>query len=310
MLGAALRTCALAVMLCVGMGVAVAQDEPAATTSGSTGAGIAGASSDISVTDSDRVWANFTREAAVVGDNHFWVEFRGIQLNSANNPTLGFNGYSVNSLAKKKCPTNPPNEPCIDDITAGRFDLIGAYGLGKEGEIGIDIPIVVGQQIEFTDGSFQDNSDIGDLVLYGKFKQQLADHWAGALGMELSAPTGSESDLIGSGDLGLNPFLSTRYQSGRVGVGGHLGFLLNTGSQPQVFNWSLEFLARANRLLALRCEVSGRLFNSDGTVNDISIWPGLDFNLTDYFIIRPQGLVHASDDAINWGIGLGLALTL
>jgi hypothetical protein len=56
--------------------------------------------------------------------------------------------------------------------------------------------------------------------------------------------------------------------------------------------------------------VNGRLFRDDGTINDISIWPGLDFNLTDYFVIRPEGLVHATDDAINWGIGIGFALTL
>ena len=30
------------------------------------------------VTDRDRVWANFTREAAVVGDKHFWIELRGM----------------------------------------------------------------------------------------------------------------------------------------------------------------------------------------------------------------------------------------
>jgi hypothetical protein len=255
------------------------------------------------------MWANFSREAAVVGDNHWWAELRGIKLNSANDPALGLNGYPVTPLAKKKCPNNTPN-PCIENIDGGRFDLIGAYGLGQAAEFGIDIPFVVQQHIEFTNGSFQNNADIGDLQLYGKFKQQLADHWAGAIGLELSAPTGSSSNLIGSGDLGLNPFLSTRYQSGRIGFGGHVGFLLNTGSQPDVFNWSVEGVARANSLLALRTEVNGRLFNENGTINDISIWPGLDFDLTDYLVIRPEGLVHATDDAINWGIGIGFAVTM
>jgi hypothetical protein len=293
------------VLVCLSAGIAAAQPEPdAEATSGSANnQGTTGINAPVAVTDKDRMWVNFSREAAVLGDNHYWVELRGLKMYSATDPTLGLNGYPTSSFEKR-------NGKTIDNIEGGRFDLIGAYGLGKAGELGIDIPFVIQQQIEFTNGSFQNNADIGDLLLYGKFKQELAENWAGALGMELSAPTGSESNMIGSGDLGLNPFLSTRYTEGRLGVGGHLGFLFNTGSQPQVFNWSVEFVARANRLLALRTEVNGRLFNSGGTVNDISIWPGLDFNLTDYFVIRPQGLVHATDDAINWGIGLGLAFTM
>ena len=35
---------------------------------------------DVDVTDNDRVWANFTREAAIVGDKHFWIELRGMKL--------------------------------------------------------------------------------------------------------------------------------------------------------------------------------------------------------------------------------------
>ena len=128
--------------------------------------------------------------------------------------------------------------------------------------------------------------------------------------MEMSIPTGADSELLGSGDLGLNPFLSTRYQGGRFGVGGHLGFLLNTGSQPQVFNWSVEGVVRGTQLFSFRTEINGRLFNDGGTFNDVAILPGLDFNLTDNFIIRPEGLSHLSSDAINWGIGIGFVFTM
>jgi len=307
MLGAAVRTGALTVLLCVSAGFALAQEEAEVAASPPEAEATAEPNA---MSDRDRLWANFSREAAVLGNNRFWVEFRGMKMYTGNDPTLGLNGYSVrSSLTRKKCPNNPPDTACIDNIEGGRFDLIGAYGIGKTAEVGIDIPVVQ-QQIEFTDGSFQDNASIGDLLLYGKFKRELDEHWAGAVGLEMSIPTASVTNLMGSGDLGLNPFLSTRYQSGRVGVGGHLGFLFNTGSQPQVFNWSVSFLARANRLLALRTEVNGRLFNQYGTNNDIAIWPGFDYNLTDYFLIRPQGLVHATDDAVNWGIGLGLAVTM
>lgn len=256
------------------------------------------------VTDLDRTWANFTREAAVLGNNRFWLEMRGIKLNETSDPTLGLNRYPVNSF-------ETAHEKTIDNIDGGRFDLIGAYGLGDHTELGADFPFVIQQQIEFTDGSFQENANLGDLVLYGKYKQMLAERWAGAIGLEMSVPTGERDKLLGSGELGLNPFLSTRYQEGRWAVGGHVGFELNTNTQPDVFNWSLEGIVRGTDMFALRVEVDGRLFRDFGDLfNDIAVYPGLDFNLTDHFIIRPEGLAGITDDAISWGIGLGLVLTI
>jgi hypothetical protein len=249
------------------------------------------------VTDQDRMWANFTREAAIVGDKHLWLELRGMKLDDdVGGPTLGLSGY-------------PLKDPTIDDINGGRFDLVGAYGIGAA-ELGIDLPFVMQEQIKYTDGSTVDHAGIGDLLLYGKFKRQLAEHWAGALGLELSAPSGSSRDYFGSGNLGLNPFLSTRYQSGPFAVGGHVGFLLNTGSQPDVFNWSVEGVVRGNELFALRCEFNGRLFRAGQEFNDIAVWPGIDLNLIDHIIIRPQGMAHLTDDAIDWGVGIGLVFTL
>ena len=267
------------------------------------------------VTDKDRMWANFTREAAVVGDRQFWIELRGMKLmndqaikqtnslGTFEGPTLGLNGYPIKPFAEKKGKN-------VEEIDGGRFDLIGAYGI-EMWEVGMDLPFVMQQQIEFVDGTFQNDANVGDMVLYGKYKMQWDDEWAGGLGMEMSIPTGPEDELLGSGDLGLNPFVSTRYQSGRVGLGGHLGFLLNTGSQPQVFNWSLQGVVRGNEHFSLRTEIVGRLFNNVGsTFNDIAVYPGLDFNLTDNFIIRPEGLAHLSTDAINWGIGIGFVFTM
>jgi hypothetical protein len=259
------------------------------------------------VTDNDRVWANFTREAAIVGDRHFWIELRAMKLeDDVGGPKLGLNGY-------------PINDPDIINIDGGRFDLVGAYGLGMA-EIGADFPFVMQEQItslgtKLTDSGqrvreHDDNVSPGDLVLYGKFKRQLAEHWAGALGLEISAPTGSENDFLGSGELGLNPFLSSRYQSGPFAFGGHVGFLLNTGNQADVFNWSLEAIARYNAYVSFRCELNDRLFRDGQTYNDMTIWPGLDLNLIDNVVIRPEGLAHLTNDAIDWGVGVGIALTL
>jgi hypothetical protein len=283
MKGAAFRGAALAIGFAVSATVALAE-----------------ASSD--VTDNDRMWANFTREAAVVGERRFWVELRGIKLYNGD-PAIGLNGYPVESLERRQGEE-------VTDIEGGRFDLIGAYGI-QSWEVGLDLPFVMQQQIDFDDGTFENDANVGDLLLYGKYKMELAEHWAGGLGLEMSIPTGPEDELLGSGDLGFNPFLSTRYQSGPVGLGGHLGFLLNTGSQASVFNWSVQGVVRASQHFSLRAEVIGRLFKDYGsTFNDVAVYPGLDVNLFENVIIRPEGLAGLSGNAFNWGIGLGLVFTM
>jgi hypothetical protein len=272
------------------------------------------------ITDRDRVWVNFTREAAVVGEKHFWIELRGMKLmndqsikqqdnagNQFEGPTLGLNGYPLNV---PKC-DGAAEEGCIEEIDGGRFDLLGAYGVMPNLEVGIDLPFVMQEQIDFVGDAEREAAGLGDLLLYGKFKRQLATHIAGAIGLEITAPTGSTKDRFGSGHTGLNPFLSARYQSGRVALGSHVGFLLNVDDPPDVFNWSVEGIVRGNSMFALRCEINGRLFKTGGeTFNDVAVWPGLDFNLTENFIIRPQALAHLTTDAIDWGLGLGLAFTM
>jgi len=316
MKSAAIRWGALVLLACVVATRGVAQeaaeedaDRPATSSPVASGA---------DVTDKDRTWANFTHEAATVGDGHYWIELRGMKLNddegarkeivaggaTVSGPALGLSGYPVNEYEKQ-------NGDFIEEIDGGRFDLIGAYGLGPYWELGMDLPFVMQEEINLAGGAIKDEVDVGDLVFYGKFKKALAEHWAGALGLEMSIPTGSESKLLGSGELGLNPFLSTRYQSGRLAVGAHAGFLLNTNSQPDVFNWSVQGIVRGTALFSLRAEINGRVFNDFGeTFNDISAYPGIDFNLTDNIIIRPEGLAHITDDAIDWGIGIGFVFTM
>ena len=80
------------------------------------------------VTNLDRMWYNFNREAATVGDGGFWVELRGLKLNE-DDPKIGLNGYPVNDFERK-------NGSELTEISGGRFDLIGAYGLGSA-ELGI-----------------------------------------------------------------------------------------------------------------------------------------------------------------------------
>jgi hypothetical protein len=323
MMGAASRISALAIAVCAITGTALAQGSPDAANPAQGSPDVAtpaAASSD--VTDRDRLWANFTREAAIVGHRHFWLELRGMALmndqsirqsdgagGTFEGPTLNLAGYPLNRPTKCKGLDGEPG--CVTEINGGRFDLVAAYGLLSTLEVGMDFPFVMLQDVTFAGGADGDTVDVGDLQLYGKFKRQLAEHWAGALGLEINTATGSSSKGFGTGHTGLNPFLSARYQSGRVALGSHVGFLLNVDDPPDVFNWSLQGIVRANQLFAFRCEFNGRLFRTGGTTfNDIAVWPGLDVNLTDYFVIRPQALAHLTDDAINWGLGLGLAIAL
>jgi outer membrane protein OmpA-like peptidoglycan-associated protein len=307
MKGAAYWCSALGVMLLVASASVHAQtSEPTGTSD---------------VTDRDRLWANFTREAAVVGDRNFWIELRGLKLQEYDTrlKLAPLTGYPVNDFENKRIAQG--GFP-IDQIDAGRFDLVGAYGIGQSFELGLDLPFVTQQQIDFqvpdscvqgvdNCDSFADFVDVGDLLMYGKFKRELMEHWAGAVGLEMSVPTGNEDKLTGSGELGLNPFLSTRYQSGRVAVGGHVGFLLNTNEQPDVFNWSVSGIVRGSPLFALRIEFNGRLLRDFGdTFNDISIYPGIDFNLTENIIIRPQGIAGITDEAVDWGLGLGIVFAM
>jgi hypothetical protein len=212
MKGAASRVSALVIAACAVAGAAFAQTAAEPPVTGD-------------ITDNDRVWANFTREAATVGEKHFWIELRGMKLmddqsikqkssdgTQFEGPTLGLNGFPLNH---PKCDISAQNG-CIEEIDGGRFDLVGAYGVWSTLEVGVDFPFVVQESINYVGGANAENANIGDLLLYGKFKRQLSEHVAGAIGVEISAPTGSSSKFIGSGNTGLNPFLSTRYQSGPI----------------------------------------------------------------------------------------------
>jgi len=87
--------------------------------------------------------------------------------------------------------------------------------------------------------------------------------------------------------------------------------LFNVDGPSDVFNWSVEGIVRGNSWFAFRCEFNGRQFRDFGdNFTDISVWPGVDFNVTDYLVIRPQAAAHLTNDAINWGLGLGIAVTL
>ena len=283
----------------------------------------------VDVKDSDRVYTNFVREAATVGDRKFRLEVRGMTLDNEGGPELTLAGVPVETFERErnictrgnKTPCVAPNDFKLDEVQGGVFDLLGSYGIGTSIEVGVDVPLYVQKSrfLEATDGTPNDPevsqtinaTDVGDVLFYGKYRHQLAENCAVAGGLELTVPTGEERDGFGTGDAGFNPFVSTRYQRGPFAVGGHLGYLLYAGSAANVVNWSVETILRGTALYSLRVELSGRYLEDYGQKeHDIVVLPGIDFYLTDYFGIRPTGLVGLRDESPDWGIGIGIVATL
>lgn len=283
---------ALALSLCLAAGAVRAQD--AEPTPGNH------------VTERDRVWANYTREAAIVGKGRLRFALRGTAINQGvDDNELDLTGFPLEDFEERQVPADK-----VKSVKGGRFDLLGSYGLGPMAELGYVMPFFV-ESIGFENNPTLNTGGVGDLVMYGKVRKMLSSRTAVGIGLEITAPTGNERKRLGTGETAFTPFLSARYSWDRLAVGAHTGFDIFTGTIPDVFNWSTYGIARASDQLAFRLEITGRLFKYRGEVfNDVSALPGLDYNLMDNFTIRPQGMVHLTDDAYEWGLGVALVLTI
>lgn len=281
----------------------------------------------VEVTDADRTFRNFTRESATVEQGQIRVEVRALrteELSGGGNPDcIGPNRSNcarLNTIGQRVLG--------VQEVKGGVFDLVASYGLFHNAEVGAILPVII-ETVKRDDGTKETNEDFGDILFYGKYKQAVAENCTVSGGLELTAPTGDDQQTrtmparfqvngsaagrgysaFGAGDVGLNPFVSTRYQKGRFGVGAHVGYNFYTGNTvPEVFNYSAQAIVRATDWLAFRTEFSGRLFDQFGTRwNDIVMMPGLDFTLSDNFVIRPEGLANITGTAQDWGIGVGIA---
>jgi hypothetical protein len=284
----------------------------------------------VEVTDQDRTYGNFMREAATVGDGKIRLELRGMTMDNENSPRITLAGVPVDDFEQVRnicknhtdrgC-SDPTNDFELDHVQGGTIDLLGSYGLGKNGEAGFDMPLYIQKSRFFdaTNGTANkptvthtiNSTDVGDLMLYAKFKRTVADHCTVGAGLELRLPTGVERDGFGYGEMGFNPFISARYQYDRFAVGAHVGYQIFTGPPADQFNFSIEAIVRGNSSYSFRTEVLARYFKDFGDkFSDLSIMPGFDFNLAPNFTIRPQALANLTSDAIDWGLGVGIVLTL
>jgi hypothetical protein len=271
----------------------------------------------VQVTDADRVFRNFTRETSTVPAGQLRVEVRGMHLQDENDAQLSIAGLKVSG---------------VGDLTGGTLDLLVAYGFMENAEAGFIIPAIIEKRDPRADieaaleERFKDKpaekdallqaltdagpteEDFGDVLFYTKFQHRLAEHTSVGAGAEFTMPSGSESKLFGTGEFGANPFVSARYQQGRIGVGGHVGYNFYTGDAREVFNYSAHAIVRASETYALRAEWSGRVFHQGGVrYHDSVMMPGIDFNLSKTITIRPVGLAHLTGPAIDYGIGIGIA---
>lgn len=282
----------------------------------------------VAVTNSDRVFRNFTREAATVGDGNLRLEVRGMTMEDDENVRLDLLGFPVREIEREVDIKRGQPGSQVRTVRGGVIDLLGSYGLGPNAELGFVVPFMImetrfrppcepGQVGQCDSGQgvsrppTRNSQDVGDVLLYGKFLRSVAEHCVVAGGVELSVPTGIEDKRFGTGEVGVNPFIATRYQRGRFGIGGHAGYNIYTGDVDDVFNYSAYVILRGTAEYALRAEVSGRLFRAGGTnFHDATLLPGIDFHVTDWLTVRPTGLANLTDEAVDWGLGLGIAAQL
>jgi len=266
----------------------------------------AGAASAVDTSDKDRLMRNFTRETASVEEGKFRLETKGFLVWNQTDPTLNMAGFPL-----------PKN---AESLTGGTLALLATYGFMRGAEGGFQIT-GVWQSLQSTPTNTYDNTaDVGDFLMYAKIGRPLKElinlsednaeigemvHVGG--GLEMTMPNGPTSKGAGSGAFGANPYLSTRVSRGPWAVMSHLGYFFYTPNAPNVFNYDLSGIFRVTDLWAFRLEWSGRVLQSGGTLWDAVLLPGLDVRLSDMFTVRPTGLVGASSDAPQYGIGVGIA---
>ncbi len=288
------------------------------TTALGMSAAMVGSALAADVTDADRTYRNFTREAATLRAGQIRIEVRGMKLEDNGEPVLNVAGFRLRSLYGEVY-ENQENRNRITNISAGQLDLVTSYGIADNAEVGVIVPgmiettrWVAGKTIN--DSNNREEQDIGDLQLYGKFRHQVADNCNVAGGVELSMPNGPTSKGFGTGELGVTPFVSTRYQKGPVALGVSAGYQFYSGSPDAVdntFHYGAQVIVRGGETWALRTEIAGRVFRNGGTqFNDLTVLPGIDYRLSDNITLRPTGIAGGTSSAMDWGLGLGIAATL
>ena len=258
---------------------------------------------DVEVTDADRTYRNFTRETATVRQGEIRLEVRGLTIQDGGpNTRLDLLGFPVKNV--------PDLKGKVSELSGGIVDVLASYGVAKNTEVGLIIPSFIQSTTPASGGNKVNNSDIGDLEVYGKFQRAVATHCNVGAAMEVTFPNGPKNKGFSTGEMSVTPVLSTRYQQGRIGFGANVGWGFYTGSVPDVLNYGAELILQGTSTFALRTEIVGRVFNQNGIrYDDLEILPGIDYWLSDNLVIRPTGMSQGTGTALEWGIGAGMAVS-
>lgn len=272
----------------------------------------AGPASAVDVSSRDRLSLNFTRETANVDQGKFRIEAKGAIVWNQGDPKLNMAGFPL-----------PQN---AESLTGGTLALLATYGFMRDAEGGFQIT-GVWQSLQSTyntggtqTSTYNNTADVGDFLIYAKISRplkelidlpenmdEIEEMVSLGGGLEMTMPNGPTSKGAGSGSFGANPYMSTRVQRGPWALMGHLGYFFYTPDAPDVFNYDISGILRVTDLWGIRCEWSGRVFQSGQTIWDAVFLPGLDINVADNVIVRPSGMVGNTKYAPSYGIGLGVA---
>ena len=107
---------------------------------------------------------------------------------------------------------------------------------------------------------------------------------------------------------GYNPFASFRVTGGPLAFGGHAGYTLYDGSLGDVLNYDANTIWAITDNLAARVELTGYNQLKGKSQDILSVAPGLDL-VVGHATFRVAGFKGITDDAADWGIGGGIALT-
>jgi len=210
----------------------------------------------------------------------------------------------------------------FERINIQRYDWLLTIGLFPGSEIGADLPL------NYLDGSdgVPDVKGIGQVSAWAKYDfMHLLDE-NGDPDLNLTAgfeyvadsaendgtPCGTTPGTtcrLGLDRAGYNPFGAVRFRPiEQFSVGGHFGFLFYENPLGDVINWDTNAIWSPLDWLGLRLELTG--FNQvEGPSQDIiSLQPGIDL-VFDRLTFRIGGVKGLTDDAADWALGGGVAIT-
>lgn len=195
-----------------------------------------------------------------------------------------------------------------------------AYGRGAW-EGGLIFPFNNGFCVGSASDDCYGSNGIGDLSLYGKMLPLSleVDDWLirGGAGFNLSTPTGNENEGLGTGEVGMLPFVTVGAEYKDFAIRAHGGYEFfsassDTARELVVYGGGLYY--RVNDQLAFRSDFVAAMVNSGGGPYPTSAtWdPGADVRFPIAavdLLLRLSPSIGMTQDSPEWGFGGGLAVT-